>query len=366
MFFGNDWTLLKGSASEDKEYDSPTLYVLEKTLVPFDVGELKNKKNSETFKIEDADSGLSIEGSISTGNSLTCEYLGSTNASIPDIVRGEQVFVLRHSDSDRYFWMPLGRDDRLRARERRVFRISDSNDRNAPLDESNTYEIILDTRDGKSIRIHTAKSSGEDYLYTFEIDAGESVAYMQDDSGNRTMIESKIPRVVSENRDGTMVDLFREDLIMKAPRQIVTETPVHTQRTKSGDGVSVIEGKDFGFKASGTMFIKGTCVGIEGSTVVDGPLLVKGGIVSGSGYSVGSVSPYDGVSTDTDSGSGSNPNNTPRSAGGMNNRHCSAWEQIVQMASYIVKQFEILGGTTYLDEIEASANASKMEKNRGE
>lgn len=366
MFFGQEWSLYKGSASENKEYDSPVLSVLAKTLTPYHVGELKTESRIERYSIKDADSGLEISGNISTGNTLTCEYLGSTNMSIPDIVRGEQVLVLRHSDSDRYFWMPLGRDDRLRPYERRVFRISDTDERNTPLSESNTYEIILDTRDGKCIRLHTAQSAGEEYLYTFEIDAEKSVAYLQDNSGNRTIIESKVPRVACENRDGTMVDLFKKDLLMKAPRQVVMETPVQTQRTKSGDGVSVIEGKDVGFKADGTVFLKGSCVGIEGATVVDGPLLVTGGIVSGSGYSVGSVSPYRSVETDTGSGSGSNPNNTPRTAGGMDNRHCAAWEQIVQMAHYITQQFEILGGTQYLSDIEASAQASKMPKNRGE
>ena len=230
---GDQWHIFRGKAVEDKAPESRELKVQLDEQMPYMEGKLEKIENEAPA----GDVGI-----VKTSNYVTATYMGleSNRTFPPDIYQGEQVVVFNYGDSDKYYWYSSGRDDNMRRVERLRFHVADLQQTVKELNEDNTYFIEFDTLHNKRILIQTAKTDGEKYRYLLQFDAKENTIRICDDGDNEILVESDTPRVFLRNRDGTYIDankrnliLFApEDIVFKAGRQIIEDTPMKTARER--------------------------------------------------------------------------------------------------------------------------------------
>jgi protease II len=230
---GNKWTIFQGKAVEDKVPDSRDLKIQLDEQMPFMEGELGKIENEVSTA-----SGSSVK----TTNYVTAQWMGLlTNRTFPpDVRRGEQILVFNYGDSDKYFWFSFGRDDSMRTVERLRFNVADEKKTVKTLTDENTYYIEMDTLHKKHIIIKTCKSDKEEYAYILKFDAQQNTISLCDDGNNEIYLESDVPRWFIRNRDGSYVDVNKknvilfapEDIVLKAGRQIVEDSPMKTNREK--------------------------------------------------------------------------------------------------------------------------------------
>lgn len=216
------WKVYIGLAVEDKVYDSRLLKVHITELTPYITGELQDLTGKETCKIIDEDKDETEDIEVISTNVFTCEYFGFTTNRVfpPDIRKGEQVLVLKYGDADKYYWHSLGRDDRLRKKEILRYAVSNSDETDKDLNESNTYFFELDTLHKKRIRLQTSNSDGEKFIYSVVIDAKNNFVSILDNIGNEIILESELPRIKMKNSDGSIVDIKKKDIFVMAKEDI--------------------------------------------------------------------------------------------------------------------------------------------------
>lgn len=226
---GNKWSIFVGEAVADKEHDSRELKVQLTEQMPFMEGELVEIENEVQ---------VGESSQIKTTNYVTATWFGvfTNRAYPPDIYRGEQILVFNYGDSDLYYWLSGGRDDKMRKTERYRIHIANEQKTVKELSDENTYFFELDTLHNKHVHIQTSDSDGEEFIYMIKLDAKENTIRICDNADNEIVIESELPRVFLRNGDGSFVDINRknvvlnavEDLILKAGRQIIEDSPMKT------------------------------------------------------------------------------------------------------------------------------------------
>jgi hypothetical protein len=211
-----------GIVVEDKPLDSRRVKVYLREFTPFAGGEIKDNTRTETYTVAN-EKGEAVSGNVKTSNTIVADYFGlATNSTFPpDVVKGEQVYVFKYGDEDKYYWMSAGRDDNLRKTEIVRWTASNSEASNKELSEDNTYFVEIDTKVGKRIRMHTSKSSGESFGYDIVIDAQAGFVKIADDSGNSIELESAKKRVSLRNPSGSVINLEDKNITLIAPDNIV-------------------------------------------------------------------------------------------------------------------------------------------------
>lgn len=368
---GNKFNEYIGIVVEDKDTYSRTIKVYLEELLPFVQGDIKpilQKKQVDS----NADGHVS---KVSLSNYVEAKYIGSPNRRYPPDVRAyEQVYVWKYADSEEYYWDSMGRDDNRRGPERLNFSVSGSAGPVDTLTDENTYYIELDTRLKKRIVLKTSKKNGEDYAYTIQLDPNNSRLQICDDSNNEILIDSTVPRVRLRNKSGSILDLadkngsiiIPQDLLLKAGRQLVLNVPVVTCATENGDGAVLWRAKDLKMELAKSMVIQSPCIGLQGATRTDTIVATD---IQAESFSHGSAgSRYSGVQTNVETGTGSNPTNSPNTGGGgASNRHCAAWEETHEAIIKLAECIALLAGECpeHSNIIEL-ANQAKMPRNRGE
>ena len=218
----NNFNVYIGIVVEDRTDTSRVLKVYCPELLPYYSGEIKDTTTTETFNIRDELNEIDASSDVKTTNAFTAEWFGDTNRVFPpNMVKGEQVLLLRYQDNDIYYWLPIGRDDILRRFEtHRVAIANIATEGVKLLDDGNTYFIELDTRNKKRVRICTSKSDGESFRYQIMIDADNDLITIEDDAGNDIVLRSNIPQIVMTNNKGTTVDLNAVDILLSAPNNV--------------------------------------------------------------------------------------------------------------------------------------------------
>lgn len=368
-----------GYVAEDKAANSAEISVFVPELLPGVTGALGAAQSTERFSVTTA-TGAELGGRAKVSNSIKAIYRGTSNRKYaPDVVKGEQVLITKFADADQYYWESLGRDAALRKLETLRIEVSDSEDIVKVLTDDNTYYWELDTRNGR-VRIKTAKSNGESYAYDFHIDTKQSTATLKDDSGNEFLIDSKIPRVRIKNRDGVLMDAIQkllflgapEDVVLKADRQVLFNTPTLTIGNSDGSGVTRMNTKALAVSASESVVFEAPVIGANGDMKVAGHLV--SGPARAEGYSTGSAGAgYGGANTDLETGTGTIPKNVPDRNDTPGGRHATAWEQTSQAIMIIYDCLKEIHEGRFAGEIyerfellPALAQNAIMEKNRGE
>jgi hypothetical protein len=252
--------IFHGIAAEDRPLDSRQLKVFIRELSPFSGGKLGDNSRKESYTVNDSN-GQAVSGNVETTNNIVAEFfgLGSNSAFPPDVVRGEQVWVFKLGDEDKYYWVTAGRDDNLRKTELARWAVSNSESESKNLDESNTYFIELDTKIGKRIRLVTSKSNGEAFGYNITIDATNSFISVGDDQNNCMEIDSNNKRVTLKNNSGSLLNILDQDINILAKGSVVIRGDRNiTLSSKGGitvDGATKASG---GVSSAGDVEVTGT------------------------------------------------------------------------------------------------------------
>ena len=246
---GNNWTIYIGTVVKDKEHNSRIAKVVcTEISPPHDAKQLTEISVNTEVNSGIDDENNAYSGSVEQTNVIEAHWLDldSNRVYPPDLVKGEQVFVLNYGDTDKYYWISLGRDDKLRNRERLRWSIADKTSVEEELTDANTYTLEMDTLHNKHFLIRTTKSDGEEYAYLIKIDAKEGTLRLCDDTNNEILIDSKEPRVMLRNRNGCLIDLHKDDLdlvaikdaTIKVGRQLTLDVPLIRSVNKSGKGIT--------------------------------------------------------------------------------------------------------------------------------
>jgi hypothetical protein len=398
---GNKFNFYLGIVLEDKSPNAEDILVHIAELTPFIDGKVETQSNFVKVGDESSNSYSNVE--ISNGISATYFSFITNRAYAPDVKKNEQVLVFRYGDAHKYYWVPLGRDDHLRRTERYTIRVSDNLTVPQGLSDNNCYTLELDTKYKGHILLKTAKTTEEAFQYQIRIDTINSTIQICDDNDNQIFLDSNVPRIKINNTNGSYVDVVKDnvnvvapqDIILKADRQILIDTPNITVANQAGDGSCVMNSKNMAINSSGSMVIKAPSIGLDGSVVTD---TILANHVQASGYSTGGgvasasiVSSYDlrrasktpqytPTKIDLYSGQGSDPNNQPRSGDDSSNRYCAAWGYesedsygISGAIEQICLALDALSGIDHNPNVTGyTANArtytanAKMELNRGE
>ena len=334
-----------GRVAEPLKDKTVTIPVIVPELTPNLSGSFGGSSERDTARTKNPQTGVETQSTVTLANHIVATWFGTSNRRWPPYVqRGEQVFIYQFGDNDHYYWDTIGRDPETRQLERYRLEIGNTQTPNQEKTEENTYYFELDSV-GKRVRIRTSASDGEPFLYEFTIDTANGAVTLLDSKGNRIFMDSQENQIQMNNADGTVVNLNKVDMTLAAPRdimlragrQIVTQSPVLTGLHKENDGVVRISTKGVSIDASDAVAIDSSVFGVQADTKINGNFVT--GPMRATSYSTGGPgSPYDKPTTSIPDGSGnsaSQPADTKTS--GESNRQSAAWEQ-VDLAFHLVKE----------------------------
>ena len=349
------WNVFIGTAAEDKFYNSNLLKVFVTELFPNLTGSLADQTTKENVKIKQVKTKkntiINQDISVKTSNIITAEYFGIfTNRTFsPDIRKGEQVLLIKYLDTDHYYWISLGRDDKLRQLEKFRLAISDSQKKVKDLDEDNIYYIEMDTLHKKSIVIRTSKGDKEKFRYIIHIDAKTNSISIEDDDKNYIHLESDIPRIKCHNKNGCFTDINKDDIFINTIRDLRINVG-RMLYIKADSMVSDIEtvnqinSSNIDFN-SDSFTTKSKVVGIDGSLKVS-KTIVTSAVRSGSYGSGNPGDPYKSPIVNSDINQVSTPtvsdNPDTDDSIGMQ-RHSAAYEQVKAALYYIADCMSQIG-----------------------
>jgi hypothetical protein len=202
-----------GIATENKLLSSKVCWFQVVEWYPYDQNELK----SDTDEIRDSGvdaKGEAYEVSVKFGKSIKATWLpqGGNRTSAPDIRRSERAEIFRLGDSDQYFWRPIELDQGVRRLETVVHMFSNTQDESVKeLTPENSWIMEVSTHQ-KTMTISTPKSDGEEFGYTFQLNAKDSTFTLQDDGGQSFDLDSKGRIWRFGNADGSEVLMDKENI----------------------------------------------------------------------------------------------------------------------------------------------------------
>lgn len=211
-----------GIVAEAKDLSSKFIKVTPVEILPLMDGNVT--PNPQTIETSGVDGeGAEYVATAKIDITLTAEWfsLETNRRTPPDVRAGEQVLIFQYGDDDKYFWTSMGRDDKLRRLETVVYAWSDEPDPNKDIEltSENTYSVEVSTH-RKHLTIRTAKSNGEAFQYTVQINAADSNVQIMDDAGNFMLMDSANTNIQFHNADDTNVELNKRDINMYAPNDM--------------------------------------------------------------------------------------------------------------------------------------------------
>ena len=382
-----------GVAAEDKAINSKELKVFIKDLLPFYSGPLKAKQSEHEIDVKN------YTGTLKLSNVVTATWYGNNSNRLypPDVKKGEQVTVYLYSDQDKYYWDSLGRDDDKRRTERQMIAVANTPDGPTPVNAENSYGLLMDTQEEKTVKLMTSNSAGERFKYMACLDGKNEKIGIWDDANNEIVIESAVPRVYMRNSDGTMIELSKknltmivpEDLLIKVGRQAIFDIPALSMVNTRGGGTTIWEANDMVMKCANGLVIESNKIGLKGyveasnivsghhyatgySTITGGMSRAFGRIMAATAVIAGKYSTYDMASINKFDGSVTNSSASPNTDGGgdAHNRHSTAFEDFRTTIELICKDLEridaVVGYGNNTAGIRAAAEAAIMKISKGE
>lgn len=337
-----------GVAAADKGPNATTLLVTVPELTPVLTGTLQAKTNTQTIQLSDLE-GNAINTNVTSTNAITAYYLGnaSNRRYPPDVVRGEQVRVLKYADADRYYWESLGRDDNLRLSETLRLDVANRQSLTDPTGDNHAYSFELDSKRSHHIRLRTSQGGGEAYTYTLILDAQNSQIQLTDNVGNSLLVDSANSKVILCNAKKAFIMLngldavfaAPRDITIKAGRQCLIDTPLLTVNSQSGTGVMAIMANAIALSAKSALTISAPAIGLSGAVQIPNTLTVTD--VRAGSYYTGAVSAtYAPASINLGAGTGINPAVTPDTTLPANQRHATAWDSFSEALTQIKGFFD--------------------------
>ncbi|ARV76868.1 hypothetical protein PHABIO_237 [Pseudomonas phage Phabio] len=169
-------------------------------------GEVTHAPQEDILKGFNED-GTEYQVKSTSARDIECEWLPMEGNRVtpPDVQRGELVMIYRLGDTSQYFWTCMGLRNHLRTLESVITMYGATpNISGCGLDFSNCYYSIWSPMDGH-ITFSTSKANGEEFRYTFQINAKDSFAGLTDDVGNYMEINSAAGRCMFKNAAGSII-----------------------------------------------------------------------------------------------------------------------------------------------------------------
>lgn len=349
-----------GYAVEDKVYGSDQLKVLPLSHAPASfTGAFGPGQTESTATTTDA-SGKSTSSKVTTTNYITATYFSTTNEPTPPMVKkGEQIELFTIDDSDKFYWLPYGRDRNIRGLDVKRFEVSAldntvKGNANVEKTDDNTYFIEFDAVKGQ-VLISTSKVNKEPVRFRIQIDTKNGKLTMSDDVAdgpNQISIDSVNHVITAQNTEGCSLTLNRNDVFFKAIRnlnidvgeQTILNTPLFvlnpsgelTDHSKSAS--IVINGKLFALNAANSAVITSPAVGVTGSLKVSGNTALSTVRYESANYGAFG-SPYNAVTINIQQRLSSGTTNSPDTNTGSGSRHAAAQEVLTQAAEQIDQAF---------------------------
>lgn len=237
--------LAESSTKKNQRY----LHVYVPSLTPMRNGDVSDKGSVHTVKLFNIVSQSEEETDVHLSRTIYAEYLGyQSGHDVPDMYKGQQVLVMNYAKSDKWFWIPLERDDYIKTFEHLRMHCADvamihktgttdeKLERAQDLNDDNTYYFEIDTKFDKKIMFSTASSDGEKYRYFFKIDPTDHTVEIWDNlssnpsaAHNTIRIESDPTysgggmlqgRITLQNEAGSTILLEGPDIKIIAPRDV--------------------------------------------------------------------------------------------------------------------------------------------------
>ena len=265
----NQWQLYIGILVESTTYKNQRwFHIFVPEFLPIKTGDVSAESYPEEVSIYNTKNEKTEKTKVNITSTIYADYFGiTTGMDVPDMYRGMQVLVLNRVSTDKWYWIPLERDDSYKTFEH--FRVScadecltnktpeaerdDIESRDKGLTDDNTYFLEIDTKDHKHVLLSTSSSDGEEWRYFFKIDAEAHTVELWDNCvdgsqpNNTIKLESRpdpetLGRITIQNASGNSIIMQGEDTMINIPRNLTVNVGGDTMVTQQGN-VSTFIGK---------------------------------------------------------------------------------------------------------------------------
>lgn len=264
----NQWQLYMGILVESTTYKNQRwFHVFVPEFLPTKMGDVSAEHYPEKISLPNKKTQKQEETEIKITETIYADYFGITSGmDVPDMYRGMQVLVLNRIGADKWYWIPLERDDSYKTFEH--FRVScadecltnktpeankdEVEERDKGLTDDNTYFLEIDTKDHKHVLLSTSSSDGEEWRYFFKIDAEEHTVELWDNCvdgsqpNNTIKLESRpfpdmLGRITIQNAAGNSIIMKGEDTEINVPRNLAINVGGDTIIKYDGNVSTVIK-----------------------------------------------------------------------------------------------------------------------------
>ena len=243
----NRWRVFVGYLAESTTYrNQRTFHVYVPEFLPTLTGDITPETATQVVNVTNVMTNQQESLNVATSTTITADYLGVlTSRSVPTMYKNQQVLVLNFASDDRFFWIPLERDDYLRTFEQIRWSAldqaltnkstaigTDNEAKQSGITDDNSYFIEIDTKYHKHIVMSTSASDGEAWRYYFKIDANSRSVEIWDESvndptipSNSIILESQpVPgcrgRIKLENAAGTSITMEDKNMMIHVPKNL--------------------------------------------------------------------------------------------------------------------------------------------------
>lgn len=247
-------------------------------LLPYKTEDVTIENTEHSINIENILTNTTESKTIKGTTTIYADYFGlDFSRDVPTMYRGMQVLVVNYGNNDKYYWLPMERDDYLRPFEHNrisCLDIAQTNkkqidgdnieEKDATITDDNSYYFEIDTKYNKQILMSTANSDGEAWRYFFKINANEHVVELWDQCSDGSQLNNLIKlesrpgmdsknkgRITLQTAGGTEVVLNSEDLHIKVPRNMTLSVGGDLAVQVKG-AVAKVVGKDYDETIKGT------------------------------------------------------------------------------------------------------------------
>ena len=180
------WRIFIGYLAESTTYLNQRMFhVYVPEFLPTLTGDISPESITHQIDVENVLTNKKESINFDTTTTILADYFGVlVSRSVPTMYKNQQVLVLNYANNDKFYWLPLERDDALRTFEQIRWSALDTAITNKTaavgddvegkkegITDDNTYFLEIDTKYHKHIKMQTAASDGEEFRYYFKLDA---------------------------------------------------------------------------------------------------------------------------------------------------------------------------------------------------
>ena len=274
-------------AAADLIEGSTELHVFSPIISPMTADTVVDEKTAAIdIKSIPLNGGDECGGSVEISSAIIAQYIGRSNISPPQIVKGELVFISPHVDGV-YYWKESGVTDYYRKTEKMMIRVPNKLTVLDELGPDNAYSIILDSTKEYMLFYLSSKTPGK-LIYYFMIDQANGNVTITDSINNSFVLDSKTLSLTMKNTIGTKVSIQRNDIYLsalgsiniKAGKLVNIESP-NVQIT--GEMALALTGTDVAINGGNTVVTTTPVAGVNGffqATTGIVSNVISGGVVS--------------------------------------------------------------------------------------